>query len=218
MDQITIAAQRRTALGKKVRALRRSGVTPIHVYGRDTASASLQVDTVELIHTIGQVGFTTPLTISVDGDDQFVMIRDIQRHPVTEHLLHVDLMAISRTERRLASVPLHFEGESPAIREEGAQLFEDLHALDVEALPLDIPSGLTVDLSVLVAGDSVIHAGDIPLPANVTLVTEPGAPIVRVVHRRGSEEGETLDEGPVAVEGEAAAAAAPAAEEPSEKA
>ena len=127
MDQIIIDAEERTALRKKLGALRRSGITPIHIYGRGVASLTLQAATPELIHTLRAVGFTTPLTVKVGSDEHFVIVRQVQRHPVTELLLHVDLIQVSRTERRQASVPIHFEGEAGAAREEGAQVFEDLH-------------------------------------------------------------------------------------------
>jgi len=231
MDQITLEAQPRIALGKKNGALRRSGLTPIHVYGRGVDSQSLQADTHDLISTLNQVGFTTPLTVQVAGEEHFVLVQHVQRHPVTEHLIHVDLIAVSRTERRQASVPLHFEGEAPAAREEGAQVFEDLHALEVEALPTDVPAGFTIDLEILVAVDSVIHAGDITLPDGVTLVTDPEAPVVRIVFRRGGDDedapilgegGETTGGGPAPAAPAAPAAAAedapvaeaPAADEP----
>ncbi len=217
MDEITIEAQPRTALGKKVRALRRTGATPIHVYGGGMEPVALQADTRDLVHTLTEVGFTTPLTVTVDGDAHFVIVREVQRHPVSELLLHVDFMAVSRTERREASVPLHFEGEPPAAREEGAMLSEDLHELVLEALPTDMPAALTVDISLLADADSVIHAGDIVLPAAVTLVTEPDALVARIVFRRiaeeepevEAEEGEAAAEGEEAAEGETPAEDAP---------
>ena len=119
MDEITIEAQPRTALGKKVRALRRTGATPIHVYGRDMDPLSLQADTRDLVHTLTEVGFTTPLTVTADGDAHFVIVREIQRHPVSDLLLHVDFMAVSRTEPRQAAVPLHFEAVPPPAPAEG---------------------------------------------------------------------------------------------------
>ena len=188
MDQISIDAQPRTALRKKTGALRRSGVTPIHVYGRGADSLTLQADTQDLIHTLTKVGFTTPLTVKVGADEHFVIVREVQRHPVTEALLHVDLVALSRTERRQASVPLHFEGEAPRAREDGAQLFEDLHAIDVAALPNDVPSVFTVDLTVLAGDVSAILVGDIELPPNVTLVTDPAALVARIVTHHGAGE------------------------------
>ena len=219
MDEITIEAQPRTALGKKVRALRRTGATPIHVYGGGMEPVALQADTRDLVHTLTEVGFTTPLTVKVDGDAHFVIVREVQRHPVSELLLHVDFMAVSRTERREASVPLHFEGEPPAAREEGAMLSEDLHELVLEALPTDMPAALTVDISLLADADSVIHAGDIVLPAGVTLVTEPDALVARIVFRRIAEEEPQVEaeEGEEAAEGEGAAQGeTPAEDAPSE--
>jgi large subunit ribosomal protein L25 len=220
MDQVTIDAQPRTALRKKTGALRRSGITPIHVYGRGTDSLTLQAPTQELIHTLSAVGFTTPLTVKVGGDEHFVIVQQIQRHPVTEALLHVDLIAVSRTERRQAAVPVQFEGDAPAAREEGAQLFEDLHELEVEALPTDIPSVLIVDLSTLVAVDTAIHAGDIELPSGVTLVTDPTSFVARIVRRRGAtDDGEPTEggaEAPVAQAAPAPEAAAGDAEAPAE--
>ncbi len=223
LDEITIEAQPRTALGKKVRALRRTGATPIHVYGRDMEPVSLQADTHDVVHALNEVGFTTPLTVKVNGDSHFVIVREIQRHPVSALLLHVDFMAVSRTERREASVPLHFEGEPPAAREEGAMLAEDLHELLLEALPTDMPAALTVDVGVLADADSVIHAGDITLPPGVTLVTEPDALVARIVFRRVVEEepeaavleGEGPAEGEEAAEG---AEGTPAEDAPSEDA
>ena len=217
MDQVSLEAHPRTALGKKVGALRRSGSTPIHVYGRGMASESLQADTHTLIQTLSTVGFTTPLMVNVGSEEHFVMVREIQRHPVTEQLLHVDLMTISRTERRQVSVPLHFGGEAMAAREEGAQVFEDLRALEVEALPTEIPNVLNVDLTLLVEADSVIHAGDIELPANVTLVTDPTSPIARIVYRRVVEEEEVVTEAAAELAGGEAEAEAPQAPAPGDE-
>ena len=213
MDEITIEAQPRTALGKKVRALRRTGATPIHVYGRDMDPVSLQADTRDLVHTITEVGFTTPLTVKVNGDAHFVIVREVQRHPVSELLLHVDFLAVSRTERREAAVPLHFEGESAGAREEGAMISEDLHELILEALPTDMPAALTVDVSLLADADSVIHASEIELPAGVTLITEADALVARIVFRRvAEEEPEVEAEEGAEAEGAEAAAETPAAE------
>ena len=220
MDQITLDAQTRTALGKKNGALRRAGITPIHIYGPATPSESLQADTKTLIHTLNQAGFTTPITVTVGSEEHFAVVQRIQRHPVTERLLHVDLITISRTQRMIASVPLHFEGEALAAREADAQVFEDLHELELEALPLEMPSFLTVDRSVLHAADSVIRAADIQLPTNVSLVTDPEALVARIVVRHTVEEEQSDTEASVAGVTESSAppteADAPASEESNE--
>ena len=198
MDEVQIAAEERVALGKKVKALRRSGITPIHIYGPGGPSLTLQSDTYGLVHALGVVGQTSPMTVQVGGDEHFVMVQHIQRHPVSERLLHVDLFRVSRTQRLHASVPLHFEGESLGARAAGAILSEDLHEIEVEAIPTDIPHALVVDLGVLSEPDSVIHAGDLALPVGVTLITDPGAYVARVIAHGAAEEEEAAAEAPAA--------------------
>ncbi len=209
MDEVRIAAEERVALGKKVKALRRSGITPIHVYGPGGPSLSLQSDTYDLVHALGVVGQTSPMTVHVGGEEHFVMVQHIQRHPVNERLLHVDLLRVSRTQRIHASVPLHFEGEAPGARAANATLSEDLHELAVEALPTDIPHAIVVDLAALSDSDSVIHAGDLKLPAGVTMVTDPGAYVARIITHAAvvEEEEEAAEEAaaPAATEEPAAA-------------
>lgn len=203
MDEVRLAAEERVALGKKVKALRRSGITPIHIYGTGGPSLSLQSDTYDLVHALGVVGQTSPLTVQASGEEHFVMVQHVQRHPVSERLLHVDLFRVSRTQRIHASVPLHFGGEAPGARAAGATLSEDLHELAVEALPTDIPHAIVVDLAALSDPDSVIHASDLELPAGVTMITDPGTYVARIIAHGAAAEGE--EEGT-----EEAAAGAPA--------
>lgn len=187
MDEITIVAEQRTALGKKTGALRRAGITPFHLYGPKMASESLQADTQSMVTALNTAGLTTPMTVKVGGEEHFVMIDHIQVHPITSRLLHVDMIAISRDQKVHASVPLHFEGEALPAREEGASVVEDHHEIELEALALDMPHLITIDISVMKRPDSAIHASDLVLPPNVGLVTDPGTVIVRIAHRRGSE-------------------------------
>ncbi|MEK9658893.1 MAG: 50S ribosomal protein L25 [Chloroflexota bacterium] len=202
MEQYTVEAAARTALGKKNKALRRAGITPIHVYGHGTEPLTLQAETLPLIHTLEAVGYTTPLTVKVGADEHFVMVDLVQRHPVTERLLHVDFHQISRTEKVQAAIPLHFEGEARGARMEGASVAEDLHEMEVEALPMDLPHALIVDISVLENEDSQILAGEIALPSGVTLITDPEHIVARIVmHQGGEEETPTVAAGDVPTAG-----------------
>jgi large subunit ribosomal protein L25 len=206
MAQSAIEAQSRTALGKKVKALRRAGITPIHVYGRGGDSLSLQANTYDLVRTITDAGFTTPITVKAGAEEHFVMVEKVHRHPVTELLLHVDLIRVSRTERIVAPVPLHFEGDALGAREEGAQFYEDHHTIDVEAIPTDIPNSIVVDISILTHSGAAIHAKDLKLPRNVSLAVDPETVVARIVHH-----GAALEEEEEAAE-EAAEATEPTAE------
>ena len=186
MDPVSLAVRDRTAFGKKLKALRRSGVTPLHVYGLGNESLSLQVETDTLLRTLAKVGRTTPFTIGVEGVEHYVIVRDVQLHPVTDRLLHVDLLRVSRTARMRVAVPVHLEGEAPAAREAGAMLLQDLFEIEVEALPQELPSLVTIDVSVLISVDSVIRAAEIALPSDVNLVTSPEALVVRIGQQRGA--------------------------------
>ena len=210
MDELLLEAEARTAMRKKTGALRRSGITPIHVYGRGGSSLSLQADTHELVQTLVAAGRTSPLTVKVGGDTHFVMVQQVQRHPVTERLLHVDLLRVSRTERIRAAVPLRFEGEAPGARLDGAALSEDLHEVEVEALPTSIPHELIVDLSALTEEDSAIRVSDLEMPADVSLATDADAVVARIVQSHAPLPEE---EAPAEVEAEAAAEAPSEGEE-----
>ena len=87
---------------------------------------------------------------------------------------------MSATEKVTAQVPINLVGESPAARETGGSVAQALYNLDVEALPLEIPNEVVIDLSILVDSNSVVRAGDLELDSNVTMLTDPEAMVVRV--------------------------------------
>jgi large subunit ribosomal protein L25 len=133
---------------------------------------------------------------------------------VTDHLIHVDFLEVSRTIRIISDVPIELEGEAPGARNEGAIVSHDHHSLSLEALPMDLPPVVTVDMSVLGDVGDVILASDIKLGPNVALITDPETVIARIlVLRPVAAEGEAAGEG--AVVGEGAAVTAEAAEESS---
>jgi large subunit ribosomal protein L25 len=190
MEPVLLDVQDRSTFGKKLGTLRRSNITPLHVYGLGLPSLSLQVDTSAMLRTLAQVGRTSPLIVRVNGEEHFVMVREVQRHPVTDRLLHVDLIQVSRTQRMRAAVPVLLQGTAPAANQAGAMVVHDLHAIQVEALPLDLPSSLSVDISGLTEVDTGIYVRDVQLPEGVEPVTDLSLSIVRVVRQRATEGGE----------------------------
>ena len=198
--QISLEAQARTHFGHQNKALRRNGLTPIHVYGLGEESLALQAPAHDVALTISKVGRTTPLALTVNGEELIVMVREIQRHPVTDSLIHVDLLRISRTEKLRVQVPIQLQGEAPAARADGMALSQDLHDAEVEALPFDIPSVIAIDISEMRQPDSVILLRDLPLPTGALLIGEPETVVVRIMARRGvSLETEDLGSGGDAV-------------------
>ena len=216
-ETVVLETQIRTARGRKVGALRRQSITPIHVYGRDVESQALQADTQTLQRTLARVGHSVPLTVRVGRAEHFVFAREVQRHPVTDHLIHVDFLQVSLTERITSDVPIELEGEATGARTEGAIVSHDHYTLSLEALPMDLPPVITVDVSVLDAVGAAIHARDIRLGANVTLVTDPETVIARIVILRPVADGEAIVEEGAAEEAPEAGEEPSAEESPSEE-
>jgi large subunit ribosomal protein L25 len=115
---------------------------------------------------------------------QTALIRHVQYHPVSGKILHVDFFRVSMDERLTMKIPLRFVGESPAVKNEGGVLLHLLESLEVECRASDIVEALEVDISPLAALDDVLHASDVKLPANYTLVTDAEEPIAKVAAPR----------------------------------
>ena len=208
MDVPTLKLDQRMLFGKKVRSLRRQGVIPVHVYGAGIEPASLQVDDRTLNRILPQVGSNIPISIEYEGQDteNICFVREIQRHPVTETVIHVDFLRVDVTQTVAAEVPVILIGASPAVAQMAGTLLQNIQSLSIEALPMNMPAEVTVDISSLVDFDTTIVVGDVETPGNVTVLNEPEDVIVRVAPPRleveledeeleEGEEGEELEDG-----------------------
>lgn len=209
-----LGAAPRTVLGKKVKALRRSGVTPANVYGHKVDSTALQADTVELTHLLRAAGRNAIISLKVDGEPapRTVVVRNVERNPVNGKLLHVDFFQVSMTEKMKAEVRVVLTGASPAVENFQGVLLQMIETVSVEALPGDIPAEFEADVSVLEQLESSIHVRDLNIDqSKVTLTTDPDVVVARVAAPRlaAAEEGAAAaaEGAEAAPEGEAPAAA-----------
>ena len=203
-EAVKLELEPRDTLGKKVKELRRAGIIPVHLYGPGVESRSLQCQAQKLIQVLARAGGNTPITISVPGErgSQLAFAREIQWDPRRDDLLHVDFLVAEASRPVSAQVPIILTGESPGARSTGGTVMQQLRDLDVEALPLEMPGQVEVDISGLTEEEGVIRVGDIALPSNVTLLTDPEEVIARIELPRALE---VVDEEEVAeeeVEGE----------------
>ncbi len=216
MDVPTLKLSPRSVTGKKVKTLRRAGIVPVHVYGRDEPPLSLQVDAQVLRRLLPRVGANIPLSVEVEdqkGED-ICFVREVQRHPVTEDVLHVDFLRVDVQQTIRAEVPIVLQGSAPAERESGGTLLQPLQNLLVEALPMNIPASFQVDVSELDDFEKGIYVRDVSVGADVSIVTDPDDLIARVSPPRievVEEPEEELEEGAEEAEGEEAAEGAPTA-------
>jgi large subunit ribosomal protein L25 len=200
----------REVVGKKVAQLRRTGLLPANIYGRGLESVSVQVDTDALEKMLRSASANEVIDIKVEGEKAArpVVVHKVQRHPLTSNALHADFYQVSLREKMRAAVPLVFTGKSEAVDTYNGVMVTSVEALQIEALPLDIPTHFEVDISVLAELEAAVHVSDIAVPQNVTVLMEPDLLVVKVASPRVSEE---EAEAPAA-EAEASAEAEAAAE------
>ena len=184
MKQEELKVITRDTLGKKVRFLRRKGLTPANLYGPNIESIPLQVETTLLKRLIARVGRNALVTLMVDGKPRVVMIRDIQRNPLTDDLLHVGFFQVEMTHRVKTEVPLLLLGDAPAAKSSRVMLLQNLTALQVEALPGELPRNIEVDLSGLEEIGQTIHVRDIPVSDTLEVLNDPDQVVVRVMETR----------------------------------
>ena len=202
MDREELQASKRDTLGKKVRFLRRQGLTPANVYGAKTESMSLQIETPLVEQLIARVGKNALITLKVDGKRRVAMIRDIERDALTDQLLHVGFFQVEMTQKVKADVRVVFVGESPAEKTSRLMLIHNLSSLHVEALPADLPRSIEIDISQLAEAGEGIHVKDIPLGENVEVLTDPDEVVVHVMESRVAAEADEIRAGGVVAEEE----------------
>lgn len=211
MSNYSVKANIRTALGRSVRALRRTGVVPANIFGKKIKSVAIQVEEKALKDVLKKAGETNLIDITVDGGKNHpVLVAGYSQDPVTGALLHVDFHEVDLNVKTTAMVPLKAVGESEAVKA-GKVLVLQRNELEVEALPANLPNEIEVDITTLVEVGSTIHAKDLKLDrSKVSLMVEDEEVIATIQEP-------AVEEAPVAPEG-AEAEAAPADGEATAKA
>ena len=204
MARKELTVEPRQVTGKKVAQLRRSGVLPGNIYGRGLESVSVQISMEELEHTLRHATANEVIDLKVEGEKSVrpVVVHKIQRHPITSGALHADFYQVSLREKMRAAVPIVVIGESEAVDTYNGVLVTGIETLQIEALPLDIPTHFEVDISTIKELEEAIHVRDLVVPANVTVFNEPDVVVVKVERPRVMEEEEPTAEGeaPIAEE------------------
>ena len=169
----TINVQRREDEGKGAsRRLRLSGNVPAIVYGGgDLKPVSIQLNHNDVwLASQNDWFYASILDLNLNGDVQKVLLRDLQRHPYKQQILHLDFQRVNENEVLRTAVPLHFinEDKSPAGKSAEVVVTHELNEVVVECLPKDLPEFIEIDLADLAVG-AVVHLSEIKLPAGVTV-------------------------------------------------
>lgn len=226
MSEHNVNASARNDEGKGAsRRLRHAGQVPAIVYGGTNAPVNIQIEHNHLWHVSQSEWFyASILSLNIDGNAEQVLLRDMQRHPYKQQIMHLDFQRVNANEAIKFNVPLHFlnQEKSPAGKTANVIVTHELHELTIVCLPRDLPEFISIDLSELSAGD-IIHLSNIKLPANVEIPAlklgkEHDLAVVIAKFARGTDEDTAATEA-VAVPStkSAKAGAAPAAPAPAKK-
>ncbi len=181
-DEIQLAVQPRTVIGKQVNALRRQGVIPIALYGGHIAPSVLQADERTLRVVLSKAGHNRLIYLNLgDGAPHVVVAREIQREPISGRLLHVDLQEISLTEKMTVDVPIVLRGTSPAVTRGEGLLIHGLEQVTLRVLPTDLIPEIDVDVSGLDAVNDTLHVSDLKLGDKFEILTPADEMLAKVI-------------------------------------
>ncbi len=204
MEQIELEVNHRETLGKKVRFLRRQGITPVHLFGHGIESVSLQCDTAQLRQVLAEAGHTRLINLQLANEKKprTAVVREIQPGVRPGELLHVDFYQVKMEVAVKVEVPVVLIGEAPVLESKDNTVVQELDTLSVECLPAKIPESISIDLAPLTEPDQSIRVKDIELDNEITILNDPEVVLVRSARRRV----EVVEEVAVAEEVEAAEA------------
>jgi len=157
---------------KGSKALRSAGRIPANIYGKSIAPQNLEVDSeafIELIHSAHSEIVLVDLEVSGDANARLALVQDVQHHPLTGEVLHVDFHEVKSDELITIRIPVEATGEAEGVKSGGGTLEHVLQKVRVTALPKDLPEQIVVDVSALAVGQA-IQIGQIQAPAGVTIL------------------------------------------------
>ena len=186
MKKVILNADVREEVGKsKVKELRRSDLIPAVMYrdGKEVINLKIKTDDLfDILHTTA--GSNVLITLKINGDkkskERTCIIKEVQRNPVKENIIHIDLNEISLTEAIKVKVPVHPHGEPEGVVKDGGVLDHPLWEVEVECLPTEIPEKIIVEVSAMKIGDTVF-VKDLKIPSGVKVTNDPELTVLSVV-------------------------------------
>lgn len=177
------------APGRKaaIKAVRSAGKVPAVIYGRGRESAPLAINAAELTRLLEKIEpESTIVELNVQGSKPVkALIREIQRHPLRDIVLHVDFLEIHADEAIRLEIPVHLTGIPEGVRNQGGTLDQVLRTVEIEVLPADIPERIELDTTALMIGKS-LHVSDLVI-VKAKLLTDPGLTVCTVSAPRVEE-------------------------------
>ncbi|OGG03892.1 hypothetical protein A2W14_05475 [Candidatus Gottesmanbacteria bacterium RBG_16_37_8] len=180
MANISLKADVRKVMGRKVKKLRQVGLLPANVFGKKIKSQAVSVNLKEFQKVFNQTGETGLIDLILDVKKIPVLINNVTYHPLTGNPLHTDFHHVDLKEKVTANVPLEIVGEAPAVKEKLGVLLSNLDELEVEALPADLPERIAVDVTNLKEVDQAIKIKDLKVSSEIKITADPELEVVKI--------------------------------------
>lgn len=181
---------------EKAKNLLAEGFVPIEFYGKGIENMSLKVDYQEFRKLFRVAGSNTVVTLSIDGGKSKAdsIVHDVSYHPVTDKIVHVDFVKIKMDEAINAGIPVVLTGVSPAVKDLGGTLMQNLDEIEVKCLPGDLIQNIEVNIDSIEDFNSFVRVKDLQLPGTLEVISDPEEVVVTAVPPKEEEEPVAEDE------------------------
>lgn len=195
MEQINLKAATRDLLGKKVKILREKDQIPAILYGQNFKPLPLTLDRSEFVKIARKTGEATLINLDIAQKEPVkILIRDIQKEPVHDGIIHVDFYKVDMSKEIQTEIPINFVGVSPAVEELEGNFITSKDSIKVECLPEKLVSEINVDIASLKTFEDLIHLKDLNIPEGIKVLDEMEDIICQVTPPRSEEEMKEMEE------------------------
>ena len=210
MQKHVLKVEKRETFGKHLKKLRREGLLPANIYGKNVPSVAVQLPLKDFVETYKTTGETGLIELHLGSETKPALIHSVQLDYVTNQPLHADFYQVNLKEKVTTMVPVVLTGEPTAVKENLGTLLHMVNEVEVEALPTDLPEKFEIDITHLAAVDDQVTVADLPKAAGVEVLTDPSNIVAKIAElvapepeptpevaegQEGAAEGETAAEG-----------------------
>jgi large subunit ribosomal protein L25 len=192
MDTYTLLCEKRD-LASKAKKIRKNGLVPAVIYGRHINSLSLQIKQPLVVKLIQNQTVGSKVLIDIDGEEHLAIIKELQRDPVTQKILHIDFQELTRGEKVKVALPINYINRDSI--EQGAILQEQMSEIEISTLPEHLIDYIDIDISKYSLGDSVfVNELDIYSNEDYEVISSPESLVFSIIHVPKFEEATSADE------------------------
>lgn len=187
METIALKAQKRD-LTMSARNLRKTKMVPAEFYGHGMKNLSIQLPYGDIRRAYKQAGGNTIIDLDVEGSSMKALIQNVDYHPVTDEITHVEFINVRMDEAIHTKVKVKLEGLAPAVKDLQGTLVQSIHEIEIKCLPGDLIHEVTLSVDSIIDFTVSLHVSDIKVPEKITVLTDPSLTVATVVAPRDEEE------------------------------